>query len=171
MRNGTKALALSCLAFFVLNGCASGPAQKAKGPTYSLIFDQSIMSDSRTLASWMSYCGTIDKDMEAYDAANPDGGYFVPFAVELEARQRILQTYAEIGENVELKDKSVDPYIGDMMRISEAGYMKEYVYYSFNPGQWEKPADLHEVEYRAWIQANLPDHKPLTLGRVEKVAK
>jgi hypothetical protein len=171
MRNMAKVLMLVCVMVLSFGSCASGPAPKAKGPTYTMELDNSIMDDSRTLASWMSYCGTIERDMEKYDAANPDGTYIKSYAIELEARQGLIKAYTEIGENMNLKDKRVDVYIGEMMRISEAGYMKEYVYFSFNPGSWELSGNLREAEYREWMQTNLPGHKPLTLGRVERSSK
>jgi hypothetical protein len=148
----------------IFGGCASSHAK------YTLVYDQSIMSNTVAFASWMSYAGIIKGDMEKYDTDNPDGDYIIPFDIELRAREQLMDTYINLRNNPQLQGRgnSPDQYIEELIMINDAGYLKEYIFFSFNPGTWENNLELNSGEYLEWKDANIPDHKPLTLSEVQR---
>jgi hypothetical protein len=167
MSKMNRFMVIGMIAMIVFAGCASVSTGKAK---YVLVYDPSIMSNSVAFASWMSYTGVIREDMEKYDADNPQGNYVIPFDIELRARERLLETYINLRNNAQLQGRgnSPDQYIEDLIMIKDAGYFNEYTFFSFNPGTWENNLELNNESYLEWKDATIPDHKPLTLGEVER---
>jgi hypothetical protein len=57
-----------------------------------------------------------------------------------------------------------DPYLDDLVRVAEAGYLREYVWSFLHRPSWGRsPSDLGLEGFGAWREAHLARHAPLTL--------
>jgi hypothetical protein len=57
----------------------------------------------------------------------------------------------------------------DLIKIRNAKLFNEYIFFSFNPGNWINEANFQEGPYKEWMENNMPEHIPLTLAYVEKI--
>jgi hypothetical protein len=103
--------------------------------------------------------------MDKYYTANPDGDYIIPYDVEVEARNSMIDFYLRVQKEYKINDD----YIEDLIKIRSSNFLNEYVYFSFNPGNWVKGDDFQERYYFDWMKNNMPGHVPVTLATVEKI--
>lgn len=164
----TKKLIISIVTLMMLTSCLT--TRDDSKPRYSISMDGSLMSDVLASSSWLSYTGVIKEDMEAFYSENPEGEYVLSFNTENNARIRLCDSYYEMKEgSKDQYDFETVEYIDELTQIKDAGYMKEYVYYSFNTGEWEDEPDLRTSNYESWMEMNLPEHEPQTLASVEYI--
>ncbi len=147
-------------------GCASAP----EGPAYTLSFDKPLYDKDNTvsLSTWMSYTAYIRSDMDAFYKATPDGQYHKKYMTEYEARLSMIEFYQKIRKDPNFKNMKGNQYIDEMIQIKDAGYFKEYVYFSFNDNTWEMPDGLDKEKYDEYMKSSLPNHKGLTLATVSR---
>jgi hypothetical protein len=159
------------IAFLVvlLFGCASTGNSVSKNNSeikISVNLDQSIISNQGSLAPWMAYAIIIASEMERYYKNNPNGEFIVSYENELLAREAMIEYYLELKNKRELSENY--QYLEEMIMIKNAGYLKEYVFFSFNPGAWVNTDNLIERNYLNWRNNNIPRHRPLTLAYITK---
>jgi hypothetical protein len=147
------------LLILIAAGCRStGPA------TYRMTFDPSI-NDQFVQAAWITYTAPIRTDMLQYYKKNPDGNYIIPYNIEIEARNSLMDFYLRVQREREI----YDDYIEDIIKIRGLNKLDEYVFFSFNPGNWSDSRNFEKDAYTNWMEKNMPDHVPLTLAHVEKI--
>jgi hypothetical protein len=57
-----------------------------------------------------------------------------------------------------------DAYLDDLVRVAEAGYLREYVWTFLHRPSWgASPNDLDLAGFGAWSEAHLARHAPVTL--------
>jgi hypothetical protein len=161
MKNTIKTIFPAFL-FAVLSGCASVPEINIR---FQIRLDHSQNSSPYVQSAWISYTSHISDDMGKYYALNPDGDYTVPFYTELRARNSLVDFYLKVRKDYNVYDK----YIEDMIKIRNAKFFTEYVFFSFNPGTWAEEVSFEEDAYRKWLNENMPEHVPLTLASVERI--
>lgn len=147
-------------------------AKTKKKSDYTIIIDKSLHGDSKkgslALASWFSYAGTINSDIEEFKKNNPDGEYKRSYETELKARKNMVDSYQQMFTNVGLKETDKDDYLEEVKKIFDSGFFQEYIFLSFNSYNWPTPDGLREKEYQEWMAANLPNHQPKTLADVRR---
>jgi hypothetical protein len=141
--------------------CVSTPASKGK---YELNLDSSI-SNPFVQAAWMSYTAPIRADMDKFYTENPEGEYIIPYDVEINARNSMIDFYLRVQKDQNINDQ----YIEDLIKIRSSNKLNEYVFFSFNPGNWIDEKHFNEEEYIDWMENNMPEHIPLTLVSVKKI--
>jgi len=132
--------------------------------TYRMTFDPSI-GDEIIQAAWISYSVPIRDDMVKYYKKNPNGDYTIPYNVEIAARNNLIDFYLRSQKNYEI----YDTYIEDLIKIRAFSKLNEYVFFSFNPGNWTNEKNFNKNSYTEWMDNNVPNHTPLTLVHVEKI--
>jgi len=160
MKNISK-LAVLFFIFTALLGCRTTGAG-----TYRMTFDPSI-DDEYVQGAWMSYTVPIRNDMFQYYKKNPKGDYITPFNVEITARNNLINFYSNVQKEYDID--IYDTYIEDLIKIRDSGNLNEYVFFSFNPGNWTNNKDFDKDSYTQWMNNNMPFHIPLTLAHVEKI--
>jgi hypothetical protein len=153
-----KSILMLFLLFGVF-GCASAPSHR-----FRISFDPSI-EDPSVQTAWMSYAYVFINDMNIYYTKNPAGEYIVPYNVELTARNNLIEFYLRVKKEQEIHDS----YIEDLIKIRSSNMLNEYVFFSFNPGNWTNDNNFREEQFTAWMNNNLPGHTPQTLASVSKV--
>jgi hypothetical protein len=103
--------------------------------------------------------------MDKFYAKNPEEEYIIPYNVELDARNGMIDLYLRVQKDYKINDQ----YIEDLIKIRSSDKLNEYVFFSFNPGNWINEKNFNEAEYKSWMKTNMPDHIPVTLAHVEKV--
>jgi len=155
-----KGIIVLLCALLVL-GCISTPSSKWR---YSIIIDP-VVTNPFVQSAWMSYTAHIRADMDKYYDNNPEGEYIIPFNVELNARNSMLDFYLRVQKDYRIDDE----YIEDLLKIRASNLLAEYVFFSFNPGNWVNENNFQEEKCKEWLDNNMPEHIPLTLAHVERV--
>jgi hypothetical protein len=145
----------------VLLGCASTPKDTG---SYRIIYDPSLGSNPMIQGAWMQYTAHIRSDMNEYYGENPDGNYIIPYNIEMDARNSMIDFYLRVQNEYKINDG----YIEDLIKIRKANLLNEYVFFSFNPDNWINEQNYQEENYKAWIKNNMPEHVPLTLAHIER---
>jgi hypothetical protein len=165
-------ITVNAVIFFVvlLFGCTTSQnsVSNNKGTeiNISINLDSSIMSNDASLASWMGYAIIIADEMENFYEENPNGIYIIPFDIELLARESMIELYLDLKNNQKINEEYL--YVEELILIKNANYLKEYVFFSFNPGTWINNDNLIEKNYFDWKNNNIPEHKPLILAYIKK---
>jgi hypothetical protein len=129
-----------------------------------MTLDPSI-NDQFVQAAWIAYTAPIRTDMLQYYKKNPDGNYITPYNIEIDARNSMMDFYLRVQREHEIYDN----YIEDIIKIRDLNKSDEYVFFSFNPGNWNNDRNFDKDAYSDWMKINMPDHVPLTLAHVEKI--
>ena len=150
---------LTFFIFMAVSGCRT-----TKSATYRMTLDPSI-NDQFVQAAWIAYTAPIRSDMLQYYNKNPEGNYIIPYNIEIDARNSLMDFYLRVQQENEIYDS----YIEDIIKIRGYGRLNEYVFFSFNPGNWINAGNFGKDAYTDWMKKNMPDHVPLTLAHVEKI--
>ena len=65
-------------------------------------------------------------------------------------------------EKQSLDPTVTDPYLDELQRVQETGFLEEYVARHFAARHWTLPDNLDSRDYRHWSRRNLQGHKPET---------
>jgi len=139
----------------------SKPSSKAK---YMISLDSSI-SNPFVQSAWLAYTAPIKEDMENYYAKNPESEYIIPFDIEVSARNGMVDFYLRVQKEYKINDQ----YIEDLIKIRSLNKLNEYIFFSYNPGNWVNEKKFNEAEYKNWMKNNFPEHIPVTLAHVKKI--
>ena len=140
-------------------GCKSTGAE-----TYRITFDPAV-DNLFVQSAWIAYTAPIRNDMLQHYKKYPKGDYIVPYNVETDARNNLINFYSQIKKENEI----YDDYIEDLIKIRTAGMLNEYIFFSFNPGNWINDKNFEKDSYMEWMNDNMSAHIPLTLAHVEKL--
>ena len=127
------------------------------GDTFYLA-QQALTDDDPALQSWVTYSLGKSACQLQQDTGNPARAS--SFACELTARQLLLESWEE--NRLQHPDIS-DPYLDDLARVDQSGYLREYVARYFRNPDWILPRDIRKQEFQAWQRKNLPGHRPTTV--------
>lgn len=158
------ALAISCL-------LAATPSHAGhKGLTIAI--DWSPTKPEKE-SVWLGYLMARADYISEHSDAYPQqvGPVIQSFKEEVEART----TVAKIYHQLQTADKDVNlPYFNDLLRVEQAGFMREYVWHYLHQQAWKQiPASIRMEEFKSWQRSSLAGHKPMTRGgiRFEKAKK
>jgi len=154
-----KAFLLFAITILLVFSCTS-----TGSGTYRLTFDPAI-NDPFIQSAWLSYAAPIRGDMFQFYQKNPNGVYIIPYNVEMEARNSLMDFYLRMQKDY----KIFDQYIEDIIKIRESSKLNEYVFFSFNKGNWINDMNYDKTSYTRWMNENMPGHIPLTLAHVQRI--
>jgi len=151
----------SVLVFSCVSTQKSTTSSNAK---FMITIDSSI-SNPFIKSAWLSYSAYIKQDMDKYYAGSPENEYIIPYNVEVDARNSMIDFYLRVKKQYIINDT----YIEDLISIRSSKKLNEYIFFSFNPGNWVNEKNFNEIEYKNWIKSNMPEHIPVTLAHVKKI--
>jgi len=97
----------------------------------------------------------------------PAGRWEPTFEAEVTAREYQVTVWKELLQ----KEKFNYPFMSQMLDVSNAGYMKEYVWTYYKKPSWIQPAELKLPEFTTWSEQHLQSHKPETGAQIVIQAK
>lgn len=128
----------------------------SNGDTFYLA-PRALADPDPALQSWVSYSLSISACKLQLGGDNPARAS--SYACELSARELLLDSWAEKQtENLQI----ADDYLDDLLLVSHAGFLPEYVAYYLRRSHWQVPGDLQMVAFKAWRRTHLRRHKPQT---------
>ncbi len=116
-----------------------------------------FVDDDPALQSWVSYSLTRSACQLEVGGGNP--ARVSDFGCELTARQHLVDTWEE--QKAEHPD-AADPYLDALVRVRDAGFLREYTVDFFARGDWQVPAEVDTTSFREWRRRHLPRHRPET---------
>jgi len=57
-----------------------------------------------------------------------------------------------------------DAYLDDLEKVSDAGFLREYVWHYLRRDRWKMPPDLRLDEFEPWRNEHLKDHRVRVYG-------
>ena len=143
----------------LLTGC-SGEIYLRDGVTDGDTFylaERALADDDPAYQSWVRYSLAKSACQLQIDGSNPARAS--SFACELGARRLLVGAWQE----KQALDPAVrDPYLDDLQRVQEAGFLDEYVARHFATRDWAVPDNLDVRSYRRWSRKQLPEHRTET---------
>ena len=77
----------------------------------------------------------------------------------------MLRIYTNLKAERKIKP---DSYLDQLLRVSESGFLREYVWFYFQNLHWPgRPMGLRLYEFNEWRLKNLPNHREVTLANIE----
>ena len=151
-----KRSACSAMLLLPVLACAAPGAAKLPQPTESRVeFNPNFGSGSDGLApGWLGYAmarvaGPPEAGLET-PSANP-----APFEEEAYARESLALIWGELAAERGYRDK----YLGDLVKVQTAGFIREYTWECIRTLKGEAPSGLDLAGFRAWFASNLKGHQ------------
>jgi len=148
----------------ILNSHPTDQTSAGKGDL-SMVLNESLTTEHPgVMGAWLVYGGSRlawqnGKFKENFPNARR---YQFTYEEELESRTAMATVWKELkGKDDTLKE----PYLDDLIKVEENGFLKEYVWQINRSERWKKPTGLKLEEFKTWGRKNIPKHKPQT--RVE----
>lgn len=113
--------------------------------------------DDPALQSWVAY--SLSKSTCQLEMGGDNPARNSSYGCEFTARSHLVDTWEE--QRAEHHD-AADPYLDDLLRVREAGFLDEYVVYFFGRRHWQVPAEVQVDEFRRWKRGQLRGHRPRT---------
>ncbi len=132
-----------------------------------IVLDPSLQSEEiPVMSAWVGYAATraewIQNNVSADDIAQK--GYQRTFEEEVSARSTLAKIWKELGDaDAGLKN----PYLDALLKVYEAGYIREYTWMFFASDEWSQPDGLLLEEFSTWSTENLVNHNPETHADIE----
>lgn len=126
------------------------------GDTFYLA-ERALTSSDPILQSWVSYSLSRSACQLQIGGYNPARA--TSFDCELVARKHLAESWSEHRDRApDINDK----YLDELLAVSEAGFLREYVADHFARRNWNLPPDLDMRSFRSWRRLHLPRHQPAT---------
>jgi hypothetical protein len=137
------------------------------GYKVNIWLDPSFFSGEPSVAAaWLGYASArtewIQTNVLAEEMAQ--NGYHRAFEEEVAARSSLAKIWKELKSS---KGGAKDTHLDDLLKVYEAGYIREYTWTFLATDEWSQPEGLRLDEFKTWAQVNIPDHEPKTLADVE----
>ena len=113
--------------------------------------------DDPALQSWVAY--SLSRSACQLEIGGDNPARNSSYGCEFTARGHLVDTWEE--QRAEHPD-ATDPYLDDLLRVREAGYLDEYVVHFFGRPHWQVPAEGRVERFRRWQRDELRGHKPRT---------
>ena len=112
-----------------------------------ITLDPEIEADQQIVRPWLSYSVemAMNKDVEKY-------------AREVSGRQTLVREWKYFKSSASHRNAH-DPYLDDLVKVADAGFIREYVHLLLVPAPDKVVQSLRLQAYNAWAQANIPNHK------------
>lgn len=156
-----------CAALLLLAAlaCAGPPQASPRHPPNSDLFFQPGFArlPSSAQTAWLSYGVARMVFLRERRVPMRIGQLDPGFEEEVGGRRVMARVWrAYRGERIPALR---DPYLDDLVRVSDAGYLREYVWTFLHRPAWgeSSPAGLDLEGFAAWREDHLARHAPLTL--------
>ena len=136
-------------AVFVVDGVTDGD-------TFHLA-ERAMTNDDPVLQSWVAY--SLAKSVCQLDVGGENPARVSTYGCEYTARSTLVDTWREHRAESALLS---DPYLDDLIVVSDAGYLDEYVVHYFGRRQWQVPAEVDSASFRNWRRQHLRGHRKET---------
>jgi len=134
---------------------------KQEKPRWTIYLHDAVQSDVTVACAWTTYAGikTFVRTGE-YGEMHPEArGHDSPFDEECYARDGMAEFWAAQKE----LEQSADPYQHLLVRIRNAGFIREYVWRFLRHESWDGPSGLDLDGFDKWAMENkLAQHEPPT---------
>ncbi len=153
------------LSSILLISCAS-KQPKSSGP--EIILEQHMMNENpQDAAFWMTFA--VGKIVCNKNHPIPSFGKFscaFKMAALINADENNLNSEkkAEKNNNEVPPVKPKTKFISALNEISKAGFLNEYIFYSYWQSHWFLEPGLKVQEYKKWMESNLKNHTPSRIG-------
>ena len=150
-----------------LSAGGSGSERGGPRPSVSIVVDPSVKGlESGVSAAWLGY-GIARAKWVGENVLRGQSGsvtYRRSFEEELYGRESL----AKIWEELKAKDQGLaDKYLDELLAVSNAGFLREYVWLYFWSGAWKTPPDgLRMADFEKWRAENLRGHRPQTFADI-----
>jgi hypothetical protein len=132
-----------------------------------VVFPEFHERSATAQAAWIGYATAL-AHLAMNSSENPAPGLIEPsFDQEVAARQFMVSVW--VG-NLEDEKAPLDPYLEDLRRVEEAGFMREYAWVYLRRSYWASvPLDLKLDLFEQWSAEHLHSHvrQLLTAGRLD----
>lgn len=126
------------------------------GDTFYLA-PRAYSDDDPVLQSWVAY--SLAKSVCQLDVGGEVPARVSDYGCEFTARRHLVDAWQEHRSD----DSSIaDPYLDDLVRVSEAGFLDEYTVSYFGRRDWQVPVEVRVGDFRRWQRKHLPRHNPQT---------
>lgn len=148
-----------CVVLLLAAGCSNEIYVRdgvTDGDTFYLA-DRAFADDDPVLQTWVTY--SLVKSACQLEIGGPNPARTSTYGCEFTARQLMLDSWEEhrLG-NADLRD----PYLDELARVRDAGFLDEYVVTYFRKPAWQVPAEVDVRAFRRWQRTNLKGHRPRT---------
>ena len=142
-----------------LSGC-SGDIYLRDGVTDGNHFSltpAALMDPNPVTQSWIRYSLARSVCQLGMETENPARA--TSFDCEVTARRQLAEAWTE---KATLVPDLYDPYLDDLVRVQDAGYLEEYVVDRFGKRDWSLPGELDMTAFRRWQREQLRGHRTET---------
>jgi hypothetical protein len=139
--------------------------KQPKKPKWTIRVHGDAQVNVQTAAAWTVYGGTKALvRMGDYFKLHPEArGHTSPFDEEVYARDALAEHWAVQTPAFQASDR----YLYLLVRLREAGLMREYVWSYLRDSTWPEPEGLRLRAFEAWAaEHGLTDHEPRTLASI-----
>ena len=150
---------LAFLPFLLLVACNSEIYTRdgvTDGDTFYLA-PSAYSDDDPVLQSWVAY--SLMKSTCQLDVGGQIPARVSDYGCEFTARRHLVEAWQE--QRLE-NGGIVDPYLDELVKVSEAGFLDEYTVRYFGHQEWQVPVEVRVDEFRRWQRKHLRRHKPQT---------
>ena len=157
---------MTLLVLLAVLGCARQPTShvedSAEYQNHDIfLFPEFHNRSAVAQAAWLGY-GTGLVHVFNADHLPLHPGIIEP-SFEQEAAARAFMVSVWVA-NLKDEREPLDPYLEDLRRVDQAGWLREYVWVFLHRPAWGSPsADLRLADFREWSALNLRDHSAQTL--------
>lgn len=116
-----------------------------------------LMDPDPVLQSWVRY--SLAKSVCQLEIGGPNPARASSYECELRARRQLATAWAE----QKFADPAVaDPYLDDLARVHDAGFLPGYVAHYFGRRSWAIPPEVDGADFDRWRRRELGRHRPET---------
>lgn len=153
---------LVLLALLLALGDAQTPAH-SQG-RIAVVLDRSLKNPDE-LVAWVAYGSFLAVHVnESADVPRNPGAYEASFEEEVLAREHQVKSWREILRTKEMRYL----YMDDLMRVKDAGFMREYVWRYYRKPMWGEPTvELKLDDFTRWARDQLSGHVPYSGASIE----
>lgn len=108
-------------------------------------------------AGWLAYAASLGQ----WDDLNNNKNGTNLYEREVYAREKAATAWSELKEK---NSDAVEYDLDIMLRVKDAGFIREFVWHFFKKPDWTIPADLKLENFKEWKEKNIPDYTPATKG-------
>jgi hypothetical protein len=126
------------------------------GDTFYLA-PQAYSDDDPILQSWVTF--SLMRSACKLEVGGENPARNSTYGCEFTARRHLVEAWESQREE---HQGAADPYLDDLLRVRDAGFLDEYTVYYFGKKHWQVPAEVRINKFRAWRRDNLRKHKPQT---------
>ncbi len=149
-----KAIHMSIILCLIF-ACTTSPTKSTATPKPVIYLDANLSNVQA--AGWLAYAGSLQQ----WDDQNNNKNGKELFEREVYARETAAIVWSELKQK---NSDAIEYDLDTMLKVNDAGFMREYVWYFLKKPDWTIPKELKLEEFNKWIEQNIPNYQPTTKG-------